>query len=56
MGIYYLKKILKTLSDIGFDGPLSFECLPIPDLETASVDAIKYIKQIMADLEKTSAK
>ena len=41
-GHLLFEEILKTLSDIGFDGPLSFRCLPIPDWETASLNANEY--------------
>ncbi len=44
-------KILRTLIDINFDGPISFECLPVPDRETASVSAIEYIKKLMSLLQ-----
>lgn len=38
--------ILKTLNEINYDGYAAFECLPWPEPEIASVEALKYIKSI----------
>ena len=40
-------QVLKTLADMKFTGPMSFECLPAPDSKTASAAAIKYVKNLM---------
>lgn len=40
-------QVLKTLTEMSFEGPISFECLPAPDCETASAGAIEYVKKLM---------
>jgi sugar phosphate isomerase/epimerase len=39
--------VLGALKHIGYDGYLSFECLPIPNTETASLDAVNFTRPIM---------
>ena len=39
--------ILKTLQDIGYDGCLSFECLPVPDIKRP----LEYVKKILSQLK-----
>lgn len=47
MGHLPMKEILKTLKEIGYEGYLSFECLPIPDVDTVMKQTIKYIRDIL---------
>ena len=39
--------ILKTLQNIGYDGYLSFECLPIPDIKRP----LEYVRMILSQLK-----
>ena len=45
-----LQEVLKALKDIGYDGYLSFECLPKPDPESAIQNSLKYVKTLLAGL------
>jgi len=45
-----VRDVLKTLIDIGYDGVLSFECLPEPDAESASKKSLEYVRGILAGL------
>lgn len=43
------REILDTLIDIGYDGYLSFECLPKPDVDHALKDSLSYVKKLLTD-------
>ena len=43
-------KVLKALIDVEYDGFLSFECLPQPDVDSALRNSIDYVKKLLADL------
>lgn len=43
-GQFDFKKILSTLSDIGYTGYVTVECLPEPDRQTSAIKAIKHLK------------
>lgn len=47
-----VKDILQTLNDIGYDGVLSFECLPEPDVESASINSLNYVRKIALELKR----
>lgn len=38
--------VLRTLRDMGYDGYLAFECLPLPDGATAARDAVTHVRSI----------
>ncbi len=38
---------VKALKEAGYDGYVSFECLPIPDPDTTAKEAIAYIKKLL---------
>lgn len=40
-------EILSTLTDIGYDGYLSFECLPKPDVDRALQDSLNYVNKLL---------
>jgi sugar phosphate isomerase/epimerase len=44
------REVLKALIDVGYDGYLSFECLPKPDAERAIKNSLSYIKKLLAEL------
>lgn len=46
-GCLDFRKILQTLAEIGYDGYVSVECLPIPDGDTAAKKSIQYIKSLL---------
>lgn len=39
-------KVMKTLEEVGYDGYLSVECLPLPDGVTVAKEALMYLKDI----------
>jgi sugar phosphate isomerase/epimerase len=43
-------EVLNTLMDVGYDGYLSFECLPEPDAESAIKDSLSHVKNLLAKL------
>ena len=43
------REILRTLIDIGYDGYLSFECLPKPDVDHALKDSLSYVKKLLTE-------
>ena len=45
-GTFDFAVILRTLSDSGYDGFISVECMPFPDGETAARKALEYLKKI----------
>ena len=45
-------EVLNALKDVGYDGYLSFECLPKPDAERAIKNSLSYIKELLADLRR----
>jgi len=45
-------EILNALTDIGYDGYLSFECFPEPDAESAIKNSLKYVKKLLAELNR----
>lgn len=49
-GQFDFTKLLRALKDIGYDGYLSVECLPLPNGEQAGVKALAYMKQIEQQL------
>ncbi|MGD8520619.1 MAG: sugar phosphate isomerase/epimerase family protein [Desulfobacterales bacterium] len=44
------REVLKALLDVEYDGFLSFECLPQPDLDSALRNSIGYVKKLLAEL------
>ncbi len=44
------REVLKALIDVGYDGYLSFECLPKPDAESALKSAMRYVRKLMTEL------
>jgi hypothetical protein len=42
--------VLKALLDVEYNGFLSFECLPQPDLDSALRNSIGYVKKLLAEL------
>ena len=40
------KPIIKKLVDIGYDGMITSECLPLPDAETAARQGLEYMKAL----------
>jgi sugar phosphate isomerase/epimerase len=46
------EEVLKALIDVGYDGYLSLECLPKPDAESAIKNSLKYIRKILARLNR----
>jgi sugar phosphate isomerase/epimerase len=46
------EEVLKALIDVGYDGYLSLECLPKPDAESAIKNSLKYIRKILAKLNR----
>jgi sugar phosphate isomerase/epimerase len=44
------REVLNTLVDIGYDGYLSFECLPKPDVNRALKDSLSYVNNILIEL------
>jgi 5-keto-L-gluconate epimerase len=43
------REILNTLTDIGYDGYLSFECLPKPDVDRVLQDSLSYVKTLLIE-------
>lgn len=41
------KEILDTLTDIGYDGYISGECLPLPEGDTAAINGLEYLKSCL---------
>ena len=46
-----VRQVLQTLIDIKYVGCLSFECLPLPDPENASLNAVAYVRDTLRLLE-----
>jgi len=46
-----MKDVIRVLSEIGYDGILSFECLPKPDPETASVESLKHVNSLLSEIQ-----
>jgi sugar phosphate isomerase/epimerase len=46
------RDVLNALIDIGYDGYLSLECLPKPDAESAIKNSLKYVKKLLAELNR----
>lgn len=46
-GYFDFKSILNALDEIGYDGYLSVECLPVPSGEEAAKEAITYMKSLL---------
>ena len=44
------RDVLNALNDVGYDGYLSFECLPKPDAASALKSASSYVKKLLAEL------
>lgn len=44
------REVLKALSDVEYDGFLSFECLPQPDVDSALKKSSAYVKKLLAKL------
>jgi sugar phosphate isomerase/epimerase len=44
------REVLKALIDVEYDGFLSFECLPQPDLESALRNSMGYVKKLLKEL------
>ena len=44
------REVLEALIDVEYDGCLSFECLPQPDLDSALQNSIGYVKKLLAEL------
>jgi sugar phosphate isomerase/epimerase len=42
--------VLQALIDVGYDGYLSFECLPKPDADHALKNSLSYVKQLLTEL------
>jgi sugar phosphate isomerase/epimerase len=45
-------EVLNALIDVGYDGYLSLECLPKPDVERAIKNSLSYIKELLAEAAK----
>ncbi len=43
-----LKQVIGALREIGYEGYLSFEVLPLPDAETAAADAARTLRALLA--------
>jgi 5-keto-L-gluconate epimerase len=50
MGHIPMKEILKSLKEIDYNGFLSFECLPIPDVDTVLKQSINYVRDILKNI------
>ena len=37
-------EILRTLNEVGYDGFVSCECMPLPDPDTVAVENIKFLR------------
>jgi 5-keto-L-gluconate epimerase len=44
--------VLRTLSECGYQGYLSFEVFPIPDAETAALDAVHTVRALLGSLSR----
>ncbi len=44
------REVLNALIDVGYDGYLSFECLPKPDADSALKSALSYVKKLLTEL------
>lgn len=44
------RDVLNAMIDVGYDGYLSFECLPKPDAESALKNALSYVKKLLIEL------
>ena len=40
-----MREVLRSLADIGYDGCLSFECLPSPDGESSLERALSFVRE-----------
>ncbi len=49
MGHLPIGEIMAGLSEMAYEGYLSFECLPVPDGETAAMESVKYVKKLLLD-------
>lgn len=47
MGHSPIGEIVAGLSKMAYEGYLSFECLPVPDGETAALESIQYVKKLL---------
>jgi sugar phosphate isomerase/epimerase len=43
------REVLNTLTDIGYNGYLSFECLPKPDVDRALKDSLSHVKNLLIE-------
>jgi len=48
-GLINFKEIIDVLKEIGYEGTISFEMLPIPDQFSAAKQAINEIKKLVLD-------
>ena len=48
--------VLNALSDIGYDGYLSFECLPKPDADHALENSLNYVNGLLSQTPKVGIK
>ena len=46
------RDILKAAADGGYTGYVSFECLPKPDVQRALKDSLRFVKNLLAELDR----
>ena len=45
-----VREILEALADVGYEGALAFECLPVPDAASAARAGLRHVRLLLAEL------